>query len=207
VKIVHGQGRVQEHLAERVRGARVLDLGCVQHDISAVYSDTWLHQHLVQAARSVVGVDLLADHVSAMRARGYVAVTADVCHLDLGERFDVVVAGELIEHLDDPGSMLTRARAHLEPGGRLLVTTPNVYFAYHVLEAWFCEPSRRWNPEHVAWYEPFTLTNLLERHGFRVRTVTYLTRSRKLRGVLRRLRVPCWPWLASTLVVEAEVAA
>jgi 2-polyprenyl-3-methyl-5-hydroxy-6-metoxy-1,4-benzoquinol methylase len=196
---------VQDLVAERVAGQRVLDLGCVQHDARHAADDTWLHAHLCRRAASVVGVDILATEVAELQARGYRAVVGDACRLDLGERFDVVVAGELIEHVDEPGPFLEGIRRHLvEPGGRLILTTPNAYFAYHVLEAWWCDPARRWNPEHVAWYEPFTLENLLTRHGFALVEGIYMTRSRKLRAVLRTLRLPCWSWLASTLVVVAE---
>jgi hypothetical protein len=58
----------------------------------------------------------------------------------------------------------------------------------------------------VAWYEPFTLTNLLARQGFAVEQGLYVTRSRKLRAALRALHLPCWSWLASTLLVVARVS-
>jgi SAM-dependent methyltransferase len=187
-----------------VVGQRVLDLGCVQHDASHADEETWLHAHLCRRAASVIGVDLLPAGVAAIQARGYRAVVGDACRLDLDTRFDVVVAGELLEHVDEPGPFLESARRHLEPAGRLILTTPHAYFAYHVLEAWWSDPARRWHPEHVAWYEPFTLSNLLARHGFTIVEGLYVTRSRKLRGLLCRLRLPCWSWLASTLLVVAE---
>lgn len=196
--------RVQDVLADLVRGQRVLDLGCVQHSADHAGEETWLHAHLVRTAASVVGVDLVEAEVARLQARGYAAVVGDACRLDLGEQFDVAVAGELIEHLAEPGPFLESVRAHLVPGGRLILTTPHAYFALHVLEAWLMDPRRRWNPEHVCWYEPFTLGNLLARHGFTVTACRYLTRSRKIRAVLRALRLPCWPWLASTLVVVAR---
>jgi SAM-dependent methyltransferase len=41
-------------------------------------------------------------------------------------KFDVVASFQVIEHLFDPSAMLTRAKAHLKPGGLLVVTTPNL---------------------------------------------------------------------------------
>jgi 2-polyprenyl-3-methyl-5-hydroxy-6-metoxy-1,4-benzoquinol methylase len=199
--------RVQDILARLVAGQRVLDLGCAQHNVAQwAGTDTWLHEHLVRSAASVTGVDFLPAAVAAMQARGYTAVVGDACHLNLGERYDVVVAGELLEHVEEPGPFLASIRAHLEPGGRLVLTTPHAYFLYHVLEAYCCDPGRRWNPEHVAWYEPFTLTNLLARQGFAVEQGLYVTRSRKLRAALRALHLPCQSWLASTLLVVARVS-
>ena len=40
--------------------------------------------------------------------------------------FDVVLCGDLVEHLRDPGATLARLRAFLRPAGRLVLTTPNV---------------------------------------------------------------------------------
>src|SRR5207253_10239263 len=40
--------------------------------------------------------------------------------------FDVVICGDLIEHLRDPERFLVRVRPLLRPGGRLVLTTPNV---------------------------------------------------------------------------------
>jgi SAM-dependent methyltransferase len=46
------------------------------------------------------------------------------------ETFDIVTAGEVIEHVYDPDRLAAEARRVLRPGGRLLVTTPN-------LQAWY----------------------------------------------------------------------
>ncbi|MDR2515939.1 MAG: class I SAM-dependent methyltransferase, partial [Spirochaetaceae bacterium] len=43
-----------------------------------------------------------------------------------GESFDLILASHLIEHLNDPGSFVREARRLLRPGGRFLVTTPNI---------------------------------------------------------------------------------
>jgi SAM-dependent methyltransferase len=40
--------------------------------------------------------------------------------------FDVVASFQVIEHLFDPSAMLARAKAHLKPGGILVITTPNL---------------------------------------------------------------------------------
>ena len=200
--------RVQDIIANLVTGQRVLDLGCAEHEASRAREDTWLHGHLVKRAASVVGVDRLPAQVAALQSEGYRVVVGDVCRLDLRHigPFDVVVAGELLEHVDEPGPFLDGIREHLSPGGRLILTTPHAYFALHVLEAWWCDPVHRWNPEHVAWYEPFTLGDLLARHGFTVMEYVYMTRSRKLRFALRTLHLPCLPWLASTLLVVARLS-
>ncbi|KDP86755.1 SAM-dependent methyltransferase [Cupriavidus sp. SK-3] len=44
---------------------------------------------------------------------------------DTDERFDVIVMGFILEHVDDPGLLLARYRRFLKPGGRMYVAVPN----------------------------------------------------------------------------------
>src|SRR5262249_42927697 len=74
----------------------------------------------------------------------------DLPHLtDLGERFDVVCNFQVIEHLIDPLPFLQAARQVLEPGGCLIITTPNRL------------TSRIENPYHVHEYEADELRAVL----------------------------------------------
>ena len=81
-------------------------------------------------------------------------------HHDLSERFEAIVAGDVIEHMSNPGLFLDNCRRHLEPGGELLLTTPNAKWPTVFL---------RPNPTHALWHDRHTLLHLLDRHGFAVR--------------------------------------
>jgi SAM-dependent methyltransferase len=39
--------------------------------------------------------------------------------------YDVIVAGDILEHVTDPAGLLTSIRRHLSPGGEVLVSVPN----------------------------------------------------------------------------------
>ncbi|HVA64430.1 MAG TPA: hypothetical protein VNF74_11950 [Terriglobales bacterium] len=99
-----------------------------------------------------------------------------------------------------------RVRRHLGPDGRLVLTTPNPFYAVHFVEFLLSAAEARWNGEHVAWICAFTLGNLLARRGLELDQCVYFTRSRRLRQLLRLLHLPCPRWLASTLVVVAKPA-
>lgn len=151
-------------ILERTEGPTILDLGAVQHDAANADSDRWLHEHLVQAFDRVIGVDILAEDIQRLNEQGYEMVQADVEAMNLGVTADTVVAGELIEHLSNPGRMLDRAYEHLRPGGRLVLSTPNPWAFVH-LRRWLTN-SLQVNDEHTAWFGPTVLAQLLERHGF-----------------------------------------
>jgi len=145
----------------------VLDLGCAHHDVGrAIERGVWLHAHLAELTDSLLGVDMLESDVDRMRGMGYRAVCADVETMDLGQTFNVIVAGELIEHLSNPGLFLDRAREHLVGGGKLILSTPYPWsFVCFVGTLIRHLPI---NEQHTAWFDPVTLKQLLNRHGFRV---------------------------------------
>lgn len=192
---------VQRFISRFCRGRRVLDVGCIDHSASASYSDTWLHRYVQVSASSVLGVDLASAEVDKLRDRGYNVIAADAQVMSLGERFETIVVGELIEHVEAPGTLLRNLRDHLEPGGQIFISTPNPWYAYHWAESLLFDPRKRWNPEHVAWFDAFTLANLVRRCGFRVDEVMHFARSRKVRQVFRRPP----QWMCSTVAIVASV--
>lgn len=197
-------GTVQHFLADFVRGKHVLDVGCVDHNAALEGTDTWLHKHIARSAKSTVGLDLLESEAAKLRQRGYDIRCGDACVVSLDRTFDVVVAGEIIEHIDNPAAFVSNMAIHLNDQGRMLITTPHAFFFLHFLESIFSAGERRWNREHVSWYCPFTLENLLRRSGLEVEACYYFTRSRKLRRVLDLLHVPCYGFLASSILVVAR---
>ncbi len=154
-----------------VAGRSVLDLGCVCHELD-VTDPPWLHGFLCQHAARVRGVDIVSDAVTEMRRRGYDAVCADVETLDLGETFDVVVAGDIIEHLASPGALIERAAAHLAPDGVLLVTTPNPVTLVRLLRV-LVDGRVPANKQHTCWFTAKVLRQLAQRYGLEVVDESY----------------------------------
>lgn len=101
-------------------GSRVLDVGC---------SAGYLSERLAHKGCEVVGVEL--DPAAARLAERWCArvVPGDVERMELAfapGSFDVILCGDLVEHLRDPGRALARLRPVLRAGGRLVLSTPNV---------------------------------------------------------------------------------
>lgn len=81
----------------------------------------------------VTGVELNPVAAAEARSRLHEVLTGDVESLELNSRFDAIIALELIEHLVDPLQFLRRMRSLLRPGGRLVLSTPNI--AHHAIVA------------------------------------------------------------------------
>ena len=154
---------------------RVLDVGCVDarpdKRSSAERIDaggslgTHIFSYLAARNPNVLGIDRDAAGIAHLAEAGYSAEVHDAMQLDLGaRRFDVILATELIEHVEDPGRLLRSLTKHLAPGGRLLVTTPNPHHSAQLSKIW-----RKGAPdvheEHVLWFCPTTLARLFERVG------------------------------------------
>ena len=152
-------------ILKEVRGPSVLDVGCVGgfQDQKPDWLDhaDWLHGPLVARFPDTIGIDLDPARISQLQAHGYPNVmVGNAEFFDLGRRFDTIVAGELIEHLPNPGLFLERCHRHIEPNGRLVVTTPYP-FGYAALSyAWLKYPRTCSNPEHTLWVCPKTMHRL-----------------------------------------------
>jgi 2-polyprenyl-3-methyl-5-hydroxy-6-metoxy-1,4-benzoquinol methylase len=151
-----------------VSGRSVLDVGCA----SGRWRDDWFHALIKGEARHTVGVDIDAEAVEEITQRGYEVVLASAEEMDLGQCFDVVHAGELIEHLDNPGGFLRAAARHMRHDSVLVLTTPNALCITNFLYRLGGKP--RVNPEHVCWYCEDTLRHVLERNGFTTLDLRYL---------------------------------
>lgn len=79
-----------------------------------------------------------------------------------GKSFDTAVAGELIEHLENPNKFLREAYRVLKPSGILLLTTPNVKSLVNRLTKSYHAPA------HLHLYSKEELLKLLKKHGFQV---------------------------------------
>lgn len=157
-----------------VEHKNVLDIGVVQHEMDKVGMDTWLHRALCLKTDKILGLDIDLKGVDYLNKNKFNVINADAQNFHLGITFDVIVAGDLIEHLDNPGGFLECVKEHLIPGGQLAISTPNPFWwktYLHVLIKGGACP----HPEHTCWYCEQTLTQLLERHGFYVERIEYGT--------------------------------
>jgi SAM-dependent methyltransferase len=113
----------------------------------------------------VIGVDLEC----APRPRNYRAtVVNDVNHLCFADAtFDTVIAGEIIEHLEQPVLFLRNCRRLLKPSGRLVLTTPNPYYPPIILLNWLMIRRYFYSADHVFEIAPRYMIRLLENTGYK----------------------------------------
>lgn len=108
----------------------------------------WSEQRKV--SRSLTGIDVTSSEEAEI-------VIGDMETYKFNKQFDLIVAGDVIEHVMNQGLFLENVKRHLRPGGKLIITTPNAKWPTVFL---------RPNPTHVLWHDRYTLAHLLERYGF-----------------------------------------
>ncbi|MGE0787170.1 MAG: methyltransferase domain-containing protein [Sandaracinaceae bacterium] len=106
-------------LADGTSRGRLLDVGC---------GDGRIAERIARLGYEVTGLDASRENAELARTRGIDALVGDAADaLRFADgAFATVVAGEIVEHLVDAQSFLREAARVLAPGGRLVVTTPNL---------------------------------------------------------------------------------
>lgn len=156
-----------DFICSRVTGRRVLDIGCVAHDIERIKSPDWLHRRIAQTAESCLGLDVLDDGVAKMRALGFDVISHDLRNgpgpLRARGPFQVIVAGEVIEHVGSLDMLFETAASELTVDGELILTTPNPYAPARVRAG---REGAVWeNVDHIAYAFPSGVAELASRHG------------------------------------------
>jgi 2-polyprenyl-3-methyl-5-hydroxy-6-metoxy-1,4-benzoquinol methylase len=80
------------------------------------------------------------------------------------EKFDVIVAGDVIEHVSNQGLFLQNIREHLNENGQLIITTPNAKWLTVIFKP---------NPTHTLWHDRYTLEYILKQNGFQIELFKY----------------------------------
>lgn len=149
----------------------VLDIGC---------RDGTLTRQYVTGHRAV-GLDIDPEAVRRAADAGIDArvhdLNADALAFPDGS-FDVVVAGEVLEHLQWPAAVVSDIHRVLRTGGLFIGTVPNAFRLRNRL-VFLLGRDFEVDPTHLHWFSPTSMRNLLQRfidvriefHGGRRRNI------------------------------------
>lgn len=138
---------------------RLFDVGCaIGLFLAAARLDGW----------EVMGNELsrfAADYALKRFNIPVIAGNFETVDLSPGS-FDAITMWETIEHVQSPRTALRKAAALLRPGGVLALSTPNVagLTFWSLRDRWWVVAPK----EHIFYFTPKTITQLLDRTGFEV---------------------------------------
>lgn len=163
-------------IIELIKDKKVLDIGSIGQ------SDEYcLWNLLSKHCKSITGIDLPN---SVLTSKNILSVNdSGLCHqndkriiygnmesINLNDKFDVVIAGDVLEHVSNQGLFLDNIHKHLKNFSKLIITTPNAKWPTVFL---------RPNPTHTLWHDRYTLATLLNRHHFKINKINYYYGNKK----------------------------
>ncbi len=202
-------------------GKRVLHLGCTNYPYTdaAIEANMLLHFELEDLASDLYGFDYDQRGLDILASHG----SKNLCRVDLErldeveayQAFDVIVAGEMIEHLNNPGLFLSGIKRFMGPKTILLLTTINAYCGMRFL-LYGLKGNRGKNepvhPDHVAYYSYSTLNLLLSRHGLNIDTFMFYDlgkehrpHSRKIMNIVNDVSVRIAPQWADGVIALCRI--
>ena len=123
----------------------------------------------------LVGTDINAKGLARIDGRNIpLFVGADALHLPFQDKtFDVLVAGEILEHLSNAGSFLDETWRILSPSGIFVGTVPNAcHGVVHVLKGDTSPASK--NSTHVHLFDDWTISLMLLQHNLLISNIAWL---------------------------------
>ncbi|MBK9216014.1 MAG: methyltransferase domain-containing protein [Chloracidobacterium sp.] len=166
-----------DFIRSRCAGKKVLHLGCANYPYTqdSIDKKMLLHFELERIASGLYGFDFDQPGLDILAANGsknlYRADLEKLDEVELNTTFDVIVAGEMIEHLYNPGLFLRGIQRFMAPDSALLLTTINAFCGMRFIQYGLRGKGGKQepvHPDHVAYYSYATLTVLLGRHGLKV---------------------------------------
>jgi 2-polyprenyl-6-hydroxyphenyl methylase/3-demethylubiquinone-9 3-methyltransferase len=166
VRLGYIRDRAAEHFGrdtakrDSLAGLRMLDIGC---------GGGILCEPLTRLGAAVVGADPSESNIVVAQRHAaqaglsidYRATSAEALQA-AGERFDVVLAMEVVEHVTDVGLFIGSAAAMVKPGGLMFVATLNRTLKSFALAIVGAEYVLRWLPRGTHQWDKFVTPNELE---------------------------------------------
>jgi len=160
-------------IKEYVKNKNVLDIGSIGQTTS--YSLWNLYAQF--NVKSIVGIDIekITNEKNKMFNIGLPDFSSEIVSGDMetysfNKEFDVIIAGDVIEHVQNQGLFLSNIRKHLTKEGKLIITTPNAKWP-----TVFLKP----NQTHTLWHDKYTLNRILELNGLKMDFYKYYYGNKK----------------------------
>lgn len=132
----------------------------------------WIHKILKERTKQgrVYGLDISFPR-DKFPAPHYIEASAE--NFALTENINVIFAGDVIEHLSNPGNFLDSCARNLKTGGRIIITTPNAFNLFNLVEK-LTKDEPTVNAEHTCYYNKKTIRELISRYPFDITEISFV---------------------------------
>ena len=170
-----------------VKGKEVLHLGFLGEDEKKRFSD--IHEFLLKNTKNTLGIDIDKKRVDILKKKGFDVMCDDAITLvklkETNRKFEVIFAGEIIEHLENPFQFIENLKELLKPDGVIILTTPNIYsLRFIIRHTIFGIESPYWQNRaneirygHVIGFSKMLFENFLLRSNFKIVNFSYVIKN------------------------------
>ena len=168
-------------IIDLIKNTNVIHIGCSDHIQvinEKIQTNTWLHKLITDNSKKCIGIDIDKESIVFIKnSLGY----TNVFHGDiLSDDFDVikqtkwdyVVFGEIMEHIDNPVNFLkvfkSRFGANVE---RFIITVPSIYNKRQFGN--MLKYKEVINSDHRFWFTPYTISKIVAEAGYKPDNLTF----------------------------------
>jgi len=134
-------------ILKHTKDKEVLDIGSVGQ--SQKYQ---LWNNIKRVSKSLTGID-------TEKSSDKDIVMGNMETYKFKRKFDTIIVGDVLEHVENQGLFLKNIKTHLKKGGEVIITTPNAKWFTVILKP---------NPTHTLWHDKHTLKYILNSCGLRI---------------------------------------
>ncbi|OQA47801.1 MAG: hypothetical protein BWY47_01328 [Bacteroidetes bacterium ADurb.Bin302] len=162
----------EDFLVKYCSNKSVLHLGFVDSELlnERINNNKWLHSKLNSVCASLWGVDIDEEGIGIAKINGYLNIVRgnveDPGSINIRNKFDVVLAADIIEHLSNIRGLLETIRQNKSEKGVGIITTPNAMRYYNPIFSMF--GFELIHPTHTLWFSTSTIKYLLESSGYEI---------------------------------------
>jgi SAM-dependent methyltransferase len=184
---------------------KILDIGCT--DMPKIdLNNGFLHKKICDNANKkvkILGVDYNKNKIKKMKLKGYNCIHANILNKFTKQKFDLIIAGEIIEHIPDQNRFILSLKNLLSKNGKILITTPNPNGVMSVMGYWLGK-NERGGEGHVLWQSPKTLKLLCLKNKLKVNKVYHCDWDNRFYWMYVGYLFELFPRLKPTLLFEIE---
>jgi len=152
---------------DNLKNKRILDMAC---------ASGYLARELKQSNNYVAAIDISEENISKVKHQIDKTVVLDIENEDwptefINNKFDIIIAGEIIEHLFDQENFLKKIKQLLKSDSILIMTTPNFLLWNNRLRMFFGQYGEKevlYDKSHIHLLSYYGFKKLLEKSAFNI---------------------------------------
>jgi hypothetical protein len=168
-------------ITEMVKNKDVIHIGCSDHIPvinQKISNNTWLHKLITDNAKNCVGIDIDKESIDFIKKETtfrnvyYGDILTDNFEVLNERKWDYVVFGEIVEHLDNPVLLLKGFKEKYgDKVDKFIISVPSIYNIHQYKN--MMNYLEIINSDHRFWFTPYTITKILVSSGFNPEKITY----------------------------------